>query len=296
MRDAPRHMCRLFGMTAGAHRTDAAFWLLEAPDSLSVQSRREPDGTGLGWFGDDGTPWVDKAAIAAWEDAAFALEARELCSANYLAHVRFASTGGLRPENTHPFVQDGRMLAHNGVIEGLGVLERALGDYRSLVAGETDSERFFALVTRQIHAHDGDVGAGLAAAARWAARELPLYALNVILASGDEQWALRYPETNDLYVLERGAGGPAGSERLDHASSTGRIHVSCGDLAEAPAVVFATEPMDDDPGWRNLEPGELVHVDARLNVSSEIAIDEPPVHPLSLGELHPDAARSQQHV
>jgi glutamine amidotransferase len=289
-------MCRLFGMVTGARAARATFWLLDAPDSLAVQSHEQPDGTGLGWFDDDGIPWVDKEPIAAWEDTAFALEARELYSANFLAHVRFASTGGLRPENTHPFVQDGRLFAHNGVVEGLGALERELGDYRSLVAGDTDSEHFFALVTKRIDEHDGDVGAGLAAAASWVARELPLYALNVILASGDEQWALRYPQTHNLFMLQRGAGGPGGADKLEHTGSTGRIHVRSGDLAEAPAVIFATEPMDDDPGWRNLEPGELVHVDAHLNVRSEIAIADPPEHQLTLADLDPKAAQSQKPV
>jgi glutamine amidotransferase len=283
-------------MVTGARPARATFWLIDAPDSLTAQSHAQPDGTGLGWFDDDGIAWVDKAAIAAWEDAAFAIEAREIYSSNFLAHIRFASTGGLRPENTHPFIQDGRMLGHNGVIEGLDRLDAELGDYRDRVGGETDSERFFALVTKQIDAHDGDVGAGLATAARWVAAELPLYALNVILASGEEQWALRYPDTNNLYVLQRGAGGPRGSDQLDHTSSTGRIHVQCGDLAEAPAVIFATEPMDADPGWRNLEPGELVHVDAQLKVSSQVVVDGPPAHPLRLGDLHPQAAESQQQI
>ncbi len=43
-------VCRLFGMSAGARRARATFWLLGAPDSLEAQSHREPDGTGLGWF------------------------------------------------------------------------------------------------------------------------------------------------------------------------------------------------------------------------------------------------------
>jgi glutamine amidotransferase len=289
-------MCRLFGMVTGARPARATFWLIDAPDSLAAQSHAQPDGTGLGWFDDDGIPWVDKAAIAAWEDAAFALEAREHYAANFLAHIRFASTGGLAPQNTHPFIQDGRMLAHNGVVEGLDRLEAELGDYRDRVGGDTDSEQFFALVTKQVDAHDGDVATGITEAARWVAEELPLYSLNVIVASGDEQWALRYPETNNLYVLERGAGGPAGTDQLDHTSSTGRIRVRCGDLADAPAVIFATEPMDSDPGWRNLRPGELVHVDAALNVTSATVIDRRPRHRLRLADLHTQAAASQQHV
>ena len=96
-------MCRLFGMTAGAERASASFWLLEAPDSLSVQSRREPDGTGLGWFDEHGRPCVDKQPIAAYADRSFAEEARDRRSRTFVAHIRFASTGGLELRNTHPF-------------------------------------------------------------------------------------------------------------------------------------------------------------------------------------------------
>jgi hypothetical protein len=34
-------------MSGGTRRVRATFWLLDAPDSLSIQSYREPDGTGL---------------------------------------------------------------------------------------------------------------------------------------------------------------------------------------------------------------------------------------------------------
>lgn len=288
-------MCRLFGMAAGEQRANATFWLLEAPDSLAKQSRHEPDGTGLGWFDEDGTPHVDKAPIAAYEDERFAQVARDVCSDSFIAHVRFASTGALRLENTHPFEQKGRLFAHNGVIEGLDGLDEHLGDHRSLVAGDTDSERFFALVTKEVDAHDGDIGEGLTAAARWVASELPLFALNVILACGPNLWALRYPETHDLFVLQRRAGGPSGDRYLEQASRAGRIRVRSGDMATAPSVVFATERMDEDPGWRNLEPGELIHVDPQLSVHSTIALPDPPAHQLDLADLGPRAAASQRH-
>jgi predicted glutamine amidotransferase len=80
--------------------------------------------------------------------------------------------------NTHPFEQEERVFAHNGHLEGLDVLDEHLGDYRRLVRGDTDSERFFALVTKESALNGGDPGAGLAAAARWAAEELPLFALS----------------------------------------------------------------------------------------------------------------------
>jgi glutamine amidotransferase len=288
-------MCRLFGLAAGRRRASATFWLLEAPDSLASQSRRQPDGTGLGWFDDAGRPCVAKQPIAAYEDERFANEAREVRSDSFVAHVRFASTGGLRPENTHPFEQRRRLLAHNGVIQGLDRLERELGEYRSLVAGDTDSERFFALVTRETDRHDGEVGAGLASAARWVAENLPLFALNVVLIAGPELWALRYPDTHDLFVLDRRPGGNSSKRHLEHASRAGRIRVRSGDLAAAGAVVVATERMDEDSGWRNLRPGELLHVDPDLGVDSQVVADHAPAHPLTLADLDPKAAASQAH-
>jgi glutamine amidotransferase len=275
-------------MSGAPHRVRATFWLLAAPDSLTAQSHREPDGTGLGYFAPDGTPRVERRAIAAFEDRAFAREAREARSQTFVAHIRYASTGGLATRNTHPFEQHGRLLAHNGVIEDLPKLEARLGSYRDLVSGDTDSERFFALVTKETEQHRGDVAAGLAAAASWVARELPLFALNVVLITSDELWALRYPETHALYVLERPPGAA-----LEHSGVAGTIRVRSGDLAAKPAVVVASEPMDADPGWRLLASGELLHVERTLATSSSIVIDDPPRQPLTLADLAPAAAASQ---
>ncbi len=49
-------MCRLLGLTAGRESIGASFWLLDAPDSLEVQSRRNADGSGIGFFDPSGTP------------------------------------------------------------------------------------------------------------------------------------------------------------------------------------------------------------------------------------------------
>ncbi|MET7477237.1 class II glutamine amidotransferase [Streptomyces sp. NPDC005648] len=287
-------MCRLFGLSSAPERTHATFWLLDAPDSLSRQSHHDPDGTGLGHFGADGVAHIDKAPIAAYRDRAFAEEARQVRSATFVAHVRFASTGSLDARNTHPFEQDGRLFAHNGVIEGLDALDAQLGEDRSLVAGDTDSERFFALITREIRRTGGDVRAGIERAARWIAGNLPVYALNLILVTADELWALRYPDTHELYVLERAAGGLHGTRHLDHSGSHGRMRVHSAHLAGHPAVVVASERMDDNPGWRLLEPGELLHVGSGLHTTGRVVLPDPPAHRLTLDDLRPDAAASQR--
>jgi predicted glutamine amidotransferase len=270
-------------MSGGPDRVAASFWLLEAPDSLSEQSRREPDGTGLGYYDQSGRPVVDKQPIAAFEDRAFAREARKVHSRTFVAHVRFASTGASELQNTHPFEQRGRLLAHNGVIENLPALEAELGDAMREVQGDTDSERLFALITREIDAAGGDVGEGIARAARWVAANLPIYALNVVLITSTDLWALRYPDTHDLFVLECDPR-PGGDLR------SGTVRVAS---PEQPSVVVASEKMDDDRAWRPLESGQLVHVGADLKVQITDVVPDPPAHLISLADLDPRAASSQ---
>jgi predicted glutamine amidotransferase len=265
----------------------ATFWLLQAPDSLRVQSHREPDGTGLGYFDADDRPHVDKQTLAAFRDRTFAREARTVQSSTFVAHVRFASTGGLELRNTHPFEQRGRLFAHNGVVEDLAVLERRIGEGMSLVAGDTDSERLFALITTEIENCGGDVGAGIVTAVAWVAANLPVLSLNFVLITAHELWALRYPDTHELHVLERPAG-----EALEQVSSHGtRIHSE--QAAARSTVVLASELMDSNPGWRALRSGELVHVKPTLETSSQIVIETPPAHPLSIEDLAGSARASQ---
>ncbi|MEU0507422.1 class II glutamine amidotransferase [Nocardia sp. NPDC005998] len=285
-------MCRLFGLSAAPHRVRATFWLLDAPDSLSIQSRREPDGVGLGTFDAHGDAVVEKQPIAAYEDVQFAREARERESTTFVAHIRYATTGGMQPRNTHPFEQHGRLFAHNGVLQGLDELDAELGAYLGLVHGDTDSERFFALITQRTDRHGGNITAGITDAVQWIADRLPVYALNLVLTTATSLWALRYPDTHDLFVLERAAGGPHGDRHLDHAGRTG-IRARSGHLIEYPAVVVASERTDEDPGWRALEPGELLHVDDGLRIHSSTVLDTPPRHLLSLAQLDSRAAAAQ---
>jgi predicted glutamine amidotransferase len=283
-------MCRLFGLHAGKHVCTATFWLLDAPDSLAEQSRKNPDGTGIGVFDENGRPQVRKEAMAAWQAADFATEAHQMTGTTFIAHVRYATTGSLDIRNTHPFLQDGRIFAHNGVVEGLDVLDQRLREVGTddLVEGQTDSERVFALITASIRARDGDVTAGLVDAMNWLATNVPIYAVNVLLSTATDMWALRYPEPNELYVLDR---------RLDGAPNfdmrTKRIRAWSEPLCTRSSVVFATERMDDDPRWCLLEPGELVHVDASLQVTRSMVLPDPPRHLLRREDLSRPAELSQ---
>jgi glutamine amidotransferase len=174
-------------------------------------------------------------------------------------------------------------MAHNGGFGELERLEEQLGSYVSLVGGDTDSERYFALITQQADAHGGDVGAGIAAAAQWIAASLPVSALNTVVAGPGELWALRYPGAHALHILQRPAGpstADAGQAGLHVRSSTSSIHVPA--LQAAASVVVASEQLDGESGWRMLAPGELVHVRPDLSVHSQMVITQPPARPIPI--------------
>ena len=288
-------MCRLLGLNAGREAVSASFWLVDAPDSLEVQSRRNVDGSGIGFFDSSGTPVLDKQPEPAFADAEFLREAKRARSVTFVAHVRYATAGGRTLANTHPFTMDGRVMAHNGGFGELGRLEEQLGRYRDLVRGDTDSERYFALITQQIDAHGGDVAAGITAAARWIGARLPVSSLNTVVAAAGELWALRYPGQHALHIIERPAGasspgGPPGTGDpaigLHARSTTSSVHVP--ELHALPSAVVASEELDGEDGWRMLASGELVHVRPDLTVESAVVIPEAPAHLVPLPSDNPN--------
>jgi predicted glutamine amidotransferase len=288
-------MCRLFGLHAGTSTVAATFWLIDAPDSLSAQSHHNPDGAGVGAFGADGTATVSKQPIAAWQDTQFAAAAHDLRGTTFVAHVRYASTGDHILANTHPFLQNGRLFAHNGVVQGLPELDQRLADLgvAALVGGETDSERIFALITAETSRHGGDVTEGVTAAIGWIGERLPLYAVNLVLTTATDLWALRYPATHELYVLARPAGGTGHRTGYGLDAATSRIHARSPHLARRPSVIIASEQMDDDSGWRLLGPGELLHVRPDLAIDSSHPFPPAPRHLLQRADLDPATAASQ---
>lgn len=270
-------MCRLFGLNAGANRVHVAYWLVDAPDSMSVESSRNPDGTGIGWFDDAGTGHVAKWADEAAMDAAFGADAKTTVSDTVVTHVRAATAGRRRVVNCHPFLIDNRVMAHNGGFGDVAAVEAELGTDLTLVHGDTDSERYAALIAQRTRQHDGSVAAGLASAARWLSANVPMYSLNTIVAESGHLWALRYPDQRALHVATReiraATGGPwAGA-------GTASAH-EVRPVTDEPVrvVVVASERIDESEDWRMLAPGELIHVGPDLQMRSEIVLHDPPAH------------------
>jgi predicted glutamine amidotransferase len=204
----------------------------------------------------------------------------------FVAHVRWATAGGRTVQNTHPFAMRGRIMAHNGGFGELPQLEEQLGSYASLVLGDTDSERYFALITQQTEAHGGDVGAGITAAASWIAAHLPVSSLNTIVAAPGELWALRYPAQHALHILERPAGPSQSGTGLHVRSGTSSMHAPA--LHDTASVVVASEELDGESGWRMLAPGELAHVGPDLSVHSAVVLTQPPARLVPLPADNPN--------
>jgi predicted glutamine amidotransferase len=284
-------MCRLFGMTTGGPRVQASFWLLDSVENFSELSREQPDGCGLGWFSMGDEPVRDRAPIAAFQNDDFAHEARQIISHTFLSHIRYATTGVIDVHNCHPFDINDRLFAHNGLVQGLDVIDSWLTDVdRAPIEGKTDSELVFAFITAEIK-RLGDTTLGLVSAVRRMGAEIPIFSLNLLLAEPRRLWALRYPDTRELWVLSPDGGGFGQHRQLDSGSQ----HVQIDAKTERiPANVVCSQPLDNDPDWRLLAPGELLIIDG-LTSRSLFPFEEP-AHRLRYEDLVGTAALAMHPV
>ena len=136
--------CAAFGINAGTTQVHVDYWLVDAPDSILTESHRNPDGTGIGWFAQGPTAHIDKQPVSAFTDSGFSGDAKTVTARTLITHIRAATTGHDALENTHPFVVDGLVVAHNGGFGDLPAVQAQLGDLMHQVHGDTDSERYAA--------------------------------------------------------------------------------------------------------------------------------------------------------
>jgi glutamine amidotransferase len=280
-------MCRLFALHAGRRDVRAEFWLLEAPTSLAVQSEVNADGFGITALSADDALLLIRNPVQASADRLYRGFARSAEACQFLVHLRYANTGRRALANTHPFLQDARVFAHNGVVGDLERLERRLGEHRVMVSGDTDTERLFAFITLHIRAAAGDVRAGITAAVQELAEGYELYSINFVLGEVGELWAFRYPEHNPLFILEK---PPDASREVVERDAHGTLRMHAERGGDQSIVVIASERMDTDPGWQEVGVGELIHVGPDLEVDRETLLSGPPRHPMVLSE---EAAQSQ---
>ncbi len=228
-------MCRLLGIVA-SRPVDFRQLLAERPRSLAALGEEHRDGWGLATY-DRGRWRVAKGTRPASRDARFQRRAQGLRGEVLVSHVRKRTVGVTRLVNSHPFVSERWVFAHNGTIEDREWLRKGISPARAAeIKGDTDSELFFAhLLTRlDERRHDADVEPIVADVAATCRRRERFGSFNFLLSEGARVWVHRFGR--GLYVLERSGA------------------------ARTPAVFVASEPMTEER-WRELDDATLHRID-----------------------------------
>ncbi|WP_242339497.1 MULTISPECIES: class II glutamine amidotransferase [Anaeromyxobacter] len=241
-------MCRLFGQHAHPG-LDVCEPLCSAENALRFQSHKHPHGWGIGWYV-DGAPHVRRGILPAHADESFVSAGREVRSAVVIAHVREASVGPVLRENTHPFLFDRWLFAHNGTVaryREVPAVRTAIEaeidpDLRREIQGDTDSERVFYLFVSRLRA-TGETRAADLSRVRRALADTTATVLRIADAEPSPK-----PTSLNLVVSDG---------RLLAACRHGRtLHVTS---SAAPRHVFAvaSEPIGAGP-WQELPEGGFV--------------------------------------
>ncbi len=142
-------MCRLFLYISKNTRSIPPIYVENfiniAKEGLSKKCGLSPHGDGFGvfWLSDD-SYGLYKSLKPIWMDKIILPDAKL-----YLFHARKAGIGNITFLNTHPFIKKGIVLVHNGNIYGFN-----RNPARYLVYGNTDSEKFLALMQNYLEYYD----------------------------------------------------------------------------------------------------------------------------------------------
>lgn len=208
------------------------------------------DGWGAAWLTSDGAPEVAKSTDPAERDPALTSAMSRQRSRASIFHMRWATKGmPVVRENTHPFLDAGLAFAHNGRIAPLGDLYSLL-DATSIASlrGDTDSERYFALV-RQLHREGLPLLEAAVEAVAMIRVRYPRSALNALLLSEGTLIAISasggIPSPRDL--LTKALGPREGSWPPDHA----RHYFDFWMLPGPESVVFSSSGVEHE-GWQRI--------------------------------------------
>jgi predicted glutamine amidotransferase len=147
-------MARLFGLIGNRADIGGRVFGLES-EALSVQSRGAPLGWGMGFY-QGGEVLMRRRPVDDREVIDVAKLAADVRGDVLIGHVRSATVGALRTENTHPFRYRQWLFAQTGTVPHFdGIRDRLLesipGFLRSGIRGETDAEIFFHVFLSFLH-------------------------------------------------------------------------------------------------------------------------------------------------
>ena len=259
-------MCRLYGLSA-TEPTKVECSLVHAQNALMAQSREDTAGLthGHGWgvaTYPDGLPNVERQTWAAYHGEHFRKTAARVYSRTVIAHVRRATVGPPRLENTHPFSHGRWVFAHNGTVPNFDRVREPMLDamdflHRTEIRGSTDSEHIFRYLLSLWELDPARplleiLRLGLEQIVSWS-REVDPDApasLNVLWSDGEHLAGSRLGRT--LWYLER--------DGLVTCEICGTPHVHHDPHRDYRAVEIASEPVTQE-SWLRVPNGVVFNVD-----------------------------------
>jgi len=288
-------MCRMFAFMSRVS-LQVQRSLVKAENALHVQSREHPHGWGIAYYlAGEVEPHRVRSVEAAFTDAKFQRVSEFLTSHAVVAHVRKATVGDVRVENTHPFQWGPFTFCHNGTIFGFEHIRDELLSFvhprfRALVTGGTDSEVLFFLALTVLEASGYDLESppkGIPPRFREDLAELLGWIRKLSRASGDDP---REPMLN--FVLTDGR--VLAATRFNGGLSFSTQKVRCADYDICPIankvcfgprrhairhthLLLASDPTSPDDVWEEVPNRGLLTLDSdfRLHVGPLPGLDGP---------------------
>ncbi|MCF2143243.1 MAG: class II glutamine amidotransferase [Candidatus Heimdallarchaeota archaeon] len=242
-------MCELFGLSANKRVNILFSW-----KGFSQRGRRQPHGWGVAFYPDN-SAIIFKEPIATLSSplANFLRDYRQIESKIFISHLRYASVGEHKHENTHPFSrklgEKEWVFAHNGTIPDID--QKFMLEYLKPL-GKTDSEYAFCLILERIQNLKGEkrISNAIEKIANEIAGE---GGFNFLLSNGKKLFAY-YSGYNSLYYLQRKP--PYHTKRIFLKDED--VSISLGEMKEQTekAILVATQPLTNET-WIHFEPNKL---------------------------------------
>ncbi len=265
-------MARLFGFVG--NRADLGARVLELESrALVVRSNGRTLGWGIGFY-QAGEVLLRRRPIDEHTEIDVAALARDIRADVLIGHVRAATTGGLRTENTHPFRYRQWLFAHTGTLDGYAsVRERLLESVpeflRRNVRGDTDSEVLFHIFLSFLHdAGQLQLGSVAPSAIRAALQstasligrlraeegDAPVGGMNLLVTDGEHMVALH----RNAHMAYRVIKGRADLERLLGDDTLRRTRIP--DMASCRFCLLASDFDHEPQDWCDVAQDTMVTV------------------------------------
>jgi len=268
-------MCRLFGfrsvIASQVHRS-----LLAAENALGALSNQHPDGWGVAFYV-DGSPHVTKNPITAMGDQLFHRLSGVVSSQTVVAHVRKATRGDKTVLNCHPFQYGRWVFAHNGDVPDFerhrsALVDRVAPELRRFILGETDSEVLFYILMTELRAVGPLTAARTAADLSRAVRSMTS-TVRSVCDTPSVQASLTVLVTNGETLVAAHGGKELYLSTHKTRCSDRAVCKSLSPECEAPTAsgrvnhfILSSEPLKGENVWVALEPGDVVGVDAAMQL------------------------------